>query len=569
MILVDTSAWVAYLRGTGSEADHALQRLLSDRARLFTTDTVMVELLAGAGDEEAARRVSGLLFSLERCTPPGPLDLERAGHLYRAERKGDHDPVSLSSCLVAAVALRDDLPVLAEDDDFATLARTSGLRLWETDRSAPRQAPTAPAARAPDVAPARARSTSAEAVVLVVEDEPSAARLLDDALADPGRRLVHAGSGREARARIAERPPGAIVLDLILPDEDGRNLLADLRRDPSTKDAGVVIVTGKAGPRTREECFALGADAFFDKPFDEPKLSRAVEGILVEGRASTPDPDPLLAPLTLSEVQKRLKADREGTPGQRTWTVGLLEITTGAGEAGSATEDGDGRLLPSLLRTVIQALLARLEEGELLARWGVNQLVVVSALRSEAELLTLVRDMSTLQAAGDHVSGGVRRVGHDEDLLDAVATMAARIDDIGTDPAPSIVPLDEKPTGRPRAALVEDDPITAGLVRHRLERSGFLVDHSTDGEVALDAILKEPPSVAILDIQLPSMDGFEILRRMKEHDTTRDVPVLMLTSLGREQHVRRGFELGADDYVTKPFSPSELLTRVLRLVRRK
>jgi DNA-binding response OmpR family regulator len=111
--------------------------------------------------------------------------------------------------------------------------------------------------------------------------------------------------------------------------------------------------------------------------------------------------------------------------------------------------------------------------------------------------------------------------------------------------------------------------VTAGLVRHRLERSGFLVEHHTDGALALAAILERPPDVVILDVQLPSMDGFEILGRVREDPGAEDTPVLMFTSLGRQEHVQRGFELGADDYVTKPFSPTELLTRVLRLVRRR
>jgi len=90
-----------------------------------------------------------------------------------------------------------------------------------------------------------------------------------------------------------------------------------------------------------------------------------------------------------------------------------------------------------------------------------------------------------------------------------------------------------------------------------------------EGALALAAILERPPHVVILDVQLPSMDGFEILGRLREDPGAEDTPVLMFTSLGRQEHVQRGFELGADDYVTKPFSPTELLTRVLRLVRRR
>ena len=83
MTLADTSAWVEFLRATGSPADVALGRLLERRAPVYTTDVVVAELLAGADDEDAARRLGGLVSSLERRPPPGPLEVERAAYLYR------------------------------------------------------------------------------------------------------------------------------------------------------------------------------------------------------------------------------------------------------------------------------------------------------------------------------------------------------------------------------------------------------------------------------------------------------------------------------------------------------
>jgi len=589
-MLVDTSAWISFLRATGSEADRAVEALLSERSRIFTTDMVVAELLAGAGDEEAARRIGRLLASVDRCPPAGPLDLERAAYLYRRCRDAGEPVASLSVCLVAAVALRDGLEVLADDPDLEILARHADLRLSAAtvsgatrgQRIAPDERPATAISAEPVPAPAQPAAASPApstaprpSLVLVVEDEPSAVRMLETALARPDRRIVLASTAREARMLIAQEPPDAILLDLVLPDEDGRNVLADLRRNPKTKDTGVVVVTGKAGPRTREECFALGADDFFDKPFEARAVSEAVEIVLAEGRSFAADPDPLMAPLILSEVQKLLNARRGGS-GEPLWTVGLIEIDTGENTDDPAERrDGGAHRAPTepmltrLLRSVIGALMPKLEDGELLARWGIDHLVVVSPGRSEDALAALIDELTRVPGLEKHMYGRVRRVGLDEDLLDAVSTMASNLAEERDQDAPHVAITSAEPRARPHAALVEDDPVTAGLVRHRLERSGFVVAHFTDGALALDGIMAAQPDVAILDVQLPSMDGFEVLRRMRENATTMSVPVLMFTSLGRQEHVQRGFELGADDYVTKPFSPSELLTRVLRLVRKR
>jgi len=550
MTLIDTSAWVAFLRGDGSPADRALASLLADHARVFITDLVAAELLARAPDESAVTRVQRLVASLDRSPPPGPLDVERAAHLFRLSRDAGTPLRSLTSALTAVVALRDGHEVLAAHQDFHILHEHTGLRLYGS------AIPT----------PNPATFQAATAYVLVIEDEPSAARMLEDMLARPDRHIAVATTGREARARLSERAPDAIVLDLVLPDEDGRSLLPDLRREPLTKDTGVVVVTGKAGPRTREECFALGADAFFAKPFDAGALARAVDAVLQEGRSSAPDPDPLLAPLTLSEVQKVLSAQRDDGGSARSWTVGLFEIDTDRPSADrpNGNETGPDRpaaadppLLPTLLRTAIEELQRRLRPGELIARWGADQLVVVSPSRAEEDMQALLSALSTLPPLEAWARAHARTVQEGEDLLDAVSKAASG--------APGTAPSRE----RPRVALVEDDPITAALVRHRLARSGFAVEHYTDGARGLEGIAAAPPDVAILDVQLPSMDGFEILGRLRESEATRRLPVLMFTSLGRQEHVQRGFELGADDYVTKPFSPSELLTRVLRLVRHR
>jgi DNA-binding response OmpR family regulator len=115
------------------------------------------------------------------------------------------------------------------------------------------------------------------------------------------------------------------------------------------------------------------------------------------------------------------------------------------------------------------------------------------------------------------------------------------------------------------ALLVEDEESIASLVRSYLERDGFTVVHAETGGAALDALEQRPVRIVVLDVGLPDMDGFEVCRRVR---AASRVPVLMLTARDEEIDRVSGLELGADDYVTKPFSPRELLARVKAVLRR-
>ena len=113
--------------------------------------------------------------------------------------------------------------------------------------------------------------------------------------------------------------------------------------------------------------------------------------------------------------------------------------------------------------------------------------------------------------------------------------------------------------------LVEDDVTVADVVSQYLLRSGFLVTHVADGAEAVDVAGVVEPDILVLDLMLPSLDGLEVCRAVR---ATQDVPIIMLTALGAESDRVLGLELGADDYITKPFSPRELVLRVQSVLRR-
>jgi two-component system phosphate regulon response regulator PhoB len=117
--------------------------------------------------------------------------------------------------------------------------------------------------------------------------------------------------------------------------------------------------------------------------------------------------------------------------------------------------------------------------------------------------------------------------------------------------------------------IVEDEKDIADLIAYHLKQSGFSVLSAMDGASGLERARKEKPSLIILDLMLPEMDGKDVCRALKSNPLTRSIPVLILTAKAEEMDRVVGLELGADDYVTKPFSPRELVLRVKAILRRK
>jgi two-component system phosphate regulon response regulator PhoB len=119
-----------------------------------------------------------------------------------------------------------------------------------------------------------------------------------------------------------------------------------------------------------------------------------------------------------------------------------------------------------------------------------------------------------------------------------------------------------------RILVVDDEPDLLELVRFQLEQAGFEVETAPDGRIGLEAIRRRRPSLVVLDWMLPDLPGTEVCRQLRADPALRDLPVLLLTAKAEEIDRVVGFELGADDYVTKPFSPRELVLRVQAILRR-
>jgi two-component system, OmpR family, phosphate regulon response regulator PhoB len=120
----------------------------------------------------------------------------------------------------------------------------------------------------------------------------------------------------------------------------------------------------------------------------------------------------------------------------------------------------------------------------------------------------------------------------------------------------------------PLVLVVEDEAALVTLLRYNLEREGFRVAEARDGEEAMLQIAEQMPDLVVLDWMLPLMSGIEVCRQLRRLPETRRLPIVMLTARGEEGDKLRGLDAGADDYITKPFSPSELIARLRAVLRR-
>lgn len=117
-----------------------------------------------------------------------------------------------------------------------------------------------------------------------------------------------------------------------------------------------------------------------------------------------------------------------------------------------------------------------------------------------------------------------------------------------------------------KIVIAEDEEHIGKLILFKLKKEGFEISWETDGKAALETIQKTVPDLVILDVMMPKMNGFEVLKAVKSDDSLKHIPVVMLTAMGQESNIVSAIDAGAADYIVKPFRPNELLVRIKRLL---
>ena len=422
-----------------------------------------------------------------------------------------------------------------------------------------------------------AQSTEERRTILIVEDDKVTSTVMRDVLESSDWSVLVANDAAEARHCLATEEVSLILLDLVLPDADGRDILVSLRNEPRTAWLPIIVLTAKDDALTQSECYALGADGFLTKPVDWEVLKSAVSAKLQ--RASQLHREAHLDSLTLLpnraaywDAFERALAQRSGAP----LSVAVIDL-----DSFKAINDTYGHATgDEVLRIVARVLSNSLRGRDFLARWGGEEFCIFlphTSLRAASRVLNgaLQRVRQTVITAEDGsrfsitFSAGVATVGAGVGGGDALAQADRLLYSAKTSGRNRVCSADDVATTKPRILLADDDVAASSVVQKILEKEGFDVVMFGDGASALSAASDGDFSLALIDVNMPIMDGFDLVRHLRSLPKFAQVPIVMLTGAGTESDIVHGFELGVADYVVKPFNRGEFVARVWRLLRRR
>ncbi len=413
--------------------------------------------------------------------------------------------------------------------------------------------------------------------VLVVEDDTHMSKLLNSLLAGPDRDVLSVSGGKQAMGVLESRPVSLVVLDLTLPDGDGRDLLMQLRERAATSRLPVIVLSGLSGPLAKAECYALGADAYFEKPVAPDVLKAAIsarlfrsleqeKGVRQDALTGLPNRE------ALAENFRRQQnlAERRQEP----QALALLDFDKlrPLNEAyGHMTGD-------AALRHAVKVLLFALRKSDLLCRLEGDTFVLLlphtsidGARNAVGKAIYLLRNEPFRAPDGRpillSVSAGVVEIPAGATLDEALAeadrwlylAKAAGRGRLMTPRDPAA------PVGR-QVLLMEPDEGLSTTIEQALRREGFEVLRFAGGADAASAARDRSISLCIADFRPGSHEAQDLLHSLKHSGASRP-PVLMLTSTGSDDAVALGYQLGADDYLVKPFTGYELMSRVHSLLR--
>lgn len=383
---------------------------------------------------------------------------------------------------------------------------------------------------------------------LVIEGNPLHRKVLVRALEKSGFEVDALDSAVEAVETFQRCPYGIVLVDCDTPEIDGFRTAASMRAiENDVRHTPIVGLTGNAGQSHRMERKAAGIDNYLLKPFRRDRVEAVVSRY-------TPVRELRPAPQFQSLDKDRVRELQELACDDPTLLDELIDLfLTGTpqliDQMRRSNEDEDTATLRRAAHTLkgssgqmgalrIQDICATIET---LA--GTGSLVGVEPLLSELSL-AFTRAVADLRSLGNT--------------------------DLRPEPGGYAEPSAPRPSREaPRSndvLVAEDDMLIARFLSTSLNAAGFHVVHVRDGKAAVDAVHAKPFAAILLDINMPEMDGYQVLAeiRAKIGDST---PVTIISSRHQEQDILRAFDLGVDDYLTKPFNPSEVVARVRRLVR--
>jgi DNA-binding response OmpR family regulator len=404
--------------------------------------------------------------------------------------------------------------------------------------------------------------------ILVAEDESDQRAIVTAYLEGAGYLPIPVVSGDLVVGTARAERPALILLDIAMPRLDGYSACRLLKADPELAGIPVIFMTTGANLDDRLAGLTLGADEFLSKPIDMRELVLRI-GLLID--RTQPRAAPIVpAPSASSELTfDGFVAAAKAELGRSPAALAIVRLP-------AARHDQGSRLLAQELRG-----------RDVIGAYGPTRLLVLMPQMTAAAARDRLEPLiDRLNAQGDGTCAGVSATsGSPAGALDSAAGAPRTVEALIGEADEALAEArylghriaiwtarPERPERRDaRAAartvvVAEDDPDVTRIVDAQLRGAGYKTTLAFDGKEALAAVQAHPPDVLILDLMMPKLNGFDVLTRIREGPEPWP-RTIVLSGRGREQDVMRAFELGADDYMTKPFNPRELMARIARLLK--
>ncbi len=393
------------------------------------------------------------------------------------------------------------------------------------------------------------------AKILLVEDNEMNRDMLSRRLEKRGYEVVIAVDGQQGVALAQSEAPALIVMDMSLPVLDGWEATRLLKAAPATRAIPIIALTAHAMSGDRERAMEAGADDFDTKPVELPRLLEKIEVLLgQEGHPVTVAPAALRHELrtALNHIigYSELLLEEAGEGERKALEPGLHQIRA------------DARQLLSLINTLLTS-----SGGDAQA---MSLAVVHDKLWPPLERIMAAGEALRRQATGLGAASLLPEVGR---ILSAAGTLRALLGqqvDAGAQIENAAgAEAGESTVERGAILVVDDDEGNREMLARRLRRQGYRVEVAAGGRQALETLGLTALDLVLLDVMMPDMDGYAVLQRLKADARLRDIPVLMISALDEIASVVRCIELGAEDYLSKPFDPVLLQARIGACLERK
>jgi two-component system cell cycle response regulator len=435
--------------------------------------------------------------------------------------------------------------------------------------------------------------SSLQCKLLIIDDDDTLRTYLQRRLQLDGCTVDDAPDVETAKRMLHEQNYDLIMLELIMYPEPGYELFEYLKEDPTLKWIPLIVLSGRNDLNDKVRCFQMGADDYVAKPYQYKELAARIYSLLKRTRnfEQLAFRDPLTGAFNRRYFDLQIglelqRIERYPVP------ISLAFIDL---DKFKSINDGYGHHVGDLvLQGLAHMLQTNLRTTDLMARFGGEEFVVVlpnssetQAIRSIQAILDQVGKQPVAQNEGQAFSitfsAGVAQwqpgmsIGEWLRMADGAmyqAKQQGRNRVLGVQDSNSLLvgsheeympPVNEKK----RLLLVDDDSILRSIIVSYLEHLPIDIVQASDGQEALQILRKEQFDVCIFDGLMPNMEGFSLIAMVKsdEHLSKRDMKIIMLSGKKKEDDAARGLQLGADDHMTKPFSPVELEMRVRRILK--